>query len=117
VRATAGTVASMAVSTVVPSAGSLSREAILSGQVVVTDQVPVELSAAMTPDSDTMAIGARLVIRNEPFGALALAARRLDEHDRRLFATCLGVADTCHAIVPGAGRHRGSSEGSDRPTR
>lgn len=84
VRAAAGPAAASVARTVVPADRSLSRQVMLSGHVVITDQVPVELRAAMAPDSDTMVIGAPLVVRDEPFGALALVARTFDDGDRGL---------------------------------
>lgn len=84
VAAAAGTGADALVGSVQPTAGSLSHEVMRTGQMVATDTVPGELAPGMTADRDVMAIGAPLMIRDEPYGALALAAGDFDEGARQL---------------------------------
>ena len=89
VRAAAGSRAAHLRGAVVSKASSLTGEVMRARSVVVADDLPVELAAVADAGSEPelFSIGAPLLIRGEPYGALTVAVSRLGDEERDLLQT------------------------------
>lgn len=87
VRAAAGKGSASISGATVANDDSLAGEVMRRRRLMAADWVSSELAPAMSPGSGNTAIGAPLLVRGEPFGALTLAARRFGDEQRRLTET------------------------------
>jgi signal transduction histidine kinase len=87
VRAAAGSRAAQLRGAVVSRASSLTGAVMRARSVVVADDLPPELAAVAGTGSELIAVGAPLLIRGEPYGALTVAVSRLGDQERDLIQT------------------------------
>ena len=87
VRAAAGSRAAQLRGAVVSTASSLTGQIMRARSVVVADNLPPELALAADAGSELFAIGAPVLIRGEPYGALTVAVSRLGDEERDLIQT------------------------------
>jgi len=87
VRAAAGSRAAHVRGAVVSTPSSLTGEVMRARSVVVADGLPPELAAVAGEHPELLAIGAPLLIRGEPYGALTVAVSRVGDEERDLVQT------------------------------
>jgi signal transduction histidine kinase len=79
VRAAAGANAARVRGGVLPTASSLTGDVMRARTAVVADEIPPELASLSDGAADMVAIGAPLLIRGEPYGALTVVTEQADE--------------------------------------
>jgi signal transduction histidine kinase len=87
VRAAAGSRAAQVRGAVVSTASSLTGEVMRARSAVIAERLPPELAAVADVRPDLRAIGAPVLIRGEPYGALTVAVSRVGHEQRDLVQT------------------------------